>query len=39
MWGYVVELIDCLLPEKDLAEWDAAIEEYERKHRGQEGPD
>src|SRR5262249_45095745 len=26
-----------LLPEKDLAEWDAAIEEYERKHGRREG--
>ena len=26
-----------LIPEKDLAKWDAAIEEYEAKHRRQEG--
>jgi hypothetical protein len=26
-----------LIPENDLAEWDAAIKEYERKHRRKEG--
>jgi hypothetical protein len=26
-----------LIPEQDLAEWDAAIEEYERKHGRQGG--
>src|SRR5262249_54880825 len=26
-----------LIPENELAEWDGAIEEYERKHRRQEG--
>ena len=33
----VTEQNQHLIPENDLAEWDAAIEEYERKHRGQEG--
>src|SRR5262245_24217432 len=27
-----------LIPEKDLDEWDAAVREYEEKHRGREGP-
>jgi hypothetical protein len=27
-----------LIPEKDLAEWDAAIKEYERKHRKKQKP-
>ena len=33
----VTEQNQHLIPETDLAAWDAAIEEYERKHRGQEG--
>ena len=33
----VTEQNQHLIPENDLAEWDAAIEEYERKHGGQEG--
>ena len=32
----VTEQNQHLIPEKDLAEWDAAIEEYERKH-GRQG--
>src|SRR4051812_39019040 len=35
----VTEQNQHLIPEKDLAEWDAAIEEYERKERRQEGLD
>jgi hypothetical protein len=30
----VTEQNQHLIPDEDLAEWDAAIEEYERKHRG-----
>jgi SEC-C motif len=33
----VTEQNQHLIPEEDLAEWDAAIEEYEARHRGQEG--
>ena len=33
----VTEQNQHLIPDEDLAEWDAAIEEYERKHRGHEG--
>ena len=33
----VTEQNQHLIPENDLAEWDAAIEEYERKHGRQEG--
>jgi hypothetical protein len=33
----VTEQNQHLTPENDLAGWDAAIEEYERKHRRQEG--
>ena len=33
----VTEQNQHLIPDADLAEWDAAIEEYERKHGPQEG--
>ena len=33
----VTEQNQHLIPENDLAEWDAAIAEYERKHRRREG--
>jgi hypothetical protein len=33
----VTEQNQHLIPESDLAEWDAAIEEYEAKHGRQEG--
>ena len=33
----VTEQNQHLIPEKDLAEWDAAIEEYERKQRKPDG--
>jgi hypothetical protein len=33
----VTEQNQHLIPEKNLAEWDAAIEEYEAKHRLEEG--
>src|SRR5262249_24490894 len=29
----VTDMNEHLIPEKDLVEWDAAIEEYDRKHR------
>jgi hypothetical protein len=33
----VTEQNQHLIPESDLAEWDAAVEEYERKHGRREG--
>jgi hypothetical protein len=35
----VTEQNQHLIPDNDLAEWDAAVGEYERKHQGKEGTD